>query len=451
MAKTLCDKNGIRAYRRPSGYIALTRSLVLLAVALGAPSAYAQFLRIGPFDFSAQADVKGIFTTNVEGLRPSETTEEMEDYYYIAALGLNSRARMGMGTVLNLNTAIAIEQHANRPDLDNDSVPFGQLELNGQSVAGHYTINGRVFAQREIPYEKNAYVPGDRKTRDVTDNSGYSAGIGWARDRVEIGADYGYTQERHADVDFQDGDQNETTWSVHGKVPLYRTFSLVASHEKSLTDYIKDADSNETYKTTTRVSIDGQVEFLKRPKLTYSFGLKKEDTESESEGWHPNHLFTLMDTWDLSSALSLALTATYNYDQDPAEGDVVGLTGLATLTHKITASMEQQFSAAREPVGTFGSNKETDKRSFGYAFSKNDLFIYNLDLKLSYVYELNQPVDQGSPEEQLHKVSGRLDYSRAITRRIRRDVSYAYHRDLSNLEDDPLEEHRVVLAYTFLF
>ena len=41
--------------------------------------ASAQFLRIGPFNFTAKAKLEGVYTTNVEQERPSEATEDRED------------------------------------------------------------------------------------------------------------------------------------------------------------------------------------------------------------------------------------------------------------------------------------------------------------------------------------------------------------------------------------
>jgi hypothetical protein len=92
--------------------------------------ARAQFIRIGPFDFGATAKLEGIYTTNVDGVRPSSATKEMKDYYATASFDLTSSMTLFRNSTIGLSTGLTIEKHARRKDLDTLSEPFGRARID---------------------------------------------------------------------------------------------------------------------------------------------------------------------------------------------------------------------------------------------------------------------------------------------------------------------------------
>ncbi|MCB1101937.1 MAG: hypothetical protein KDL10_06215, partial [Kiritimatiellae bacterium] len=146
----------------------------------------AQFLRLGPFDFDAKTGLEGIYTTNVDEVRPSEATAEMEDYYAIWSFDLFSTTAFNPNTKVQLDTGISIEKHANRPDLDNSESPFGRFLLRFDTDLNRFVVYG------EVSYEKSSdsqtlddiFIPEGypRKGRRIGSTLDYLGGVDWSYD-----------------------------------------------------------------------------------------------------------------------------------------------------------------------------------------------------------------------------------------------------------------------------
>ncbi len=432
---------------------------IIMAVAIGLLlsvfPARAQFLRLGPFDLTAQSQLEAIYTTNVEGERPSVAKKEMTDYYLIASLNLLGQAKALRSTVLNLDSGIAIEKHFVRSDLDNSSNPFGALSLRSTTELGHYRLQGEVIANRTYKAEEDTYVPGGatNKTRDVTDSLGYGGELSWQRQSVKVSGSYQFRSERHQDEQFKNGDRDETTIRFNGEWAFWKDASVAYENSRTRTDLPNSPITNQDWKVTESIRINYKLPLLKRPALVYSFGLEKQDTDEEKGKWDPTHTLSLDDAWNLSSpfaSLRLAVNASYQYEKNPESDDVSFRYG-GILTHDISRTAQEQLTADREPVRTFGSTTKTDTTKVKYSFTKQDLFMYNLNLLLSAMYEHSVPLDDVSPPENRWTYEGNLRYSRLVTRRLDRTLEYKYSLETSNLADEPLEEHRVTLKYRYTF
>jgi hypothetical protein len=415
----------------------------------------AQFLRLGPFDFTGDLKLEGVYTTNVEGERESEAELEREDYYAVISLDLRSSTDMSPGTRLSIDTGVAYEKHANRPDLDNSENPFGRLRIDSLTEAGHWRLMAEVFYEREQDSEEVAgpsggetrsYIPGTRKQYKVSENYGYGAGLEWKRDPFTAGATYDVESERYDDPTFQDGDQDETTAGYYGRWQFRKNMAVVYDRELTYTDRINDPENDPDWRETTTLSLDGYFTLIRRPHLTYSLGIEKEDTDEEEGEWDPKHTFSLSDEYHLTSTLDLRFLVSYSYEPDPEEDDVSFTYGVS-LNHQISRTASQRFSADREPVDTFGSTAETDSTEFNYDFTKSDLLVRALSLRFHVGYAIDRPVD--GPEERTWDYDITLDHRRAMSRRLERSLMYEYTWEKSDLITEILDEHRVTLAYIY--
>lgn len=475
------------------------------ALLLSAPASPAQFLRLGPFDLAADATLDLIYSTNVEQERASDAKEaghDTEDYYYVVGLDLNSLAAMAPSTTLTLDTGISVEQHANRPDLDNSSNPFGRLSLLSVSELGHYRFDGYGRVRREIDYHEDTYVPGGRTQRDVSDTWEYGLAAGWDRNSVRFAAGYDFSAERHQEPEFQDADQDETTMTLEAGWKPMKNLGFRYDFERTRTEFISErleakgegdtagsgepeeeedgeivplataqpADE-EAWRDTETIALDWLLPIIKRPSLTYSLGLEKEDTTEEQGTWEPTHTLTLDDTWDIKTpqaALSISVLAAYNYEVNPEENDISFTYGLR-LVHDLSGTANHSLLLSREPVDTFASTADTDTTTVHYNFTKRDLFIYNLTLSLDIEWERNEPLGEEqavtiveeesvlvipAAQDQVETIwtyAVTLSYSRAVTRKLRRTIEYAFDYEDSSLETEMLDEHRVTLSYIYTF
>lgn len=425
------------------------RLLVLVLGLLLPHVASAQFLRIGPFNFTAKARLEGIYTTNVEQERESEATDERQDYYIITGLDLASRAEMSPSTALDIETGIAVEKHFKRPDLDNSTDPFGKLRLAALTELGRYTFNAFASAERTSESAEDTYDPEGRKKRDVRDEYDYGAMLNWKREGLTVQGSIDFASERHADEAYQDADQDEQTLNFMANWRIMRNLGVSYTMERTKTDIINDPDSSAAWKSTETISLDWLLPILKRPSLTYSLGLEKEDTDEEKGKWEPIHTLNLADAWDLSPVLRLSVAAMYSYEQNPEENDI-SFTCMASLEHEIGQTAVQTLNVIKEPVSTLGSTAETDNTTVHYNFTKRDLFIYNLTWTVDVDYSLDEPLESAESETTWTYGVG-LTHTRAMTRKIDRELGYRYDREDSSLQDEILDEHRVTLSYVYTF
>jgi hypothetical protein len=426
-------------------------AIVVALLASGVSPASAQFLRLGPLDFGARAGLEGIYTTNVEQERESESDADREDFYGILSFDLIGRGDVARSTRLNVDTGIAIEKHVNRPDLDNSESPFGRARIDSE------TEIGRLVARLFYAYEKTSdsvddtFVPSGKvsKKRDVQSKTEYGGGLLWKRDPLAADFEYSETKERHDEEEFQIGDKDEKNLGYGASVRLRKNLGLSYKMERTKTILVNDPE-NEDWDDTQTITVDWYLQILERPQIRYSFGVEKEDTDEEEGEWEPIHTLTVKDDRQLSPTLHLALDAEYTYEDSPEEDDI-GFTYGALLSHDISATARQAFRARREPVSTFGSTTETDSTEFGYNFEKRDLLVYNMTFSASVTYSIDKPLDGSSPEEKTWQYEATLSHTAAISRRLSRQLKYEYSLEESNLIEENLEEHRVSLLYTYEF
>lgn len=420
----------------------------LLGLCLAAPAtASAQFLRLGPFDLDARARLGLVYTTNVERERPSESTEEREDYYLETGLDLKGTAPVSHNTTLTIDTGIAIEKHFVRDDLDNSSSPFGRLRLAGVTEMGHVKVYGEVGWERRSQSSEGTVIPGGRssKTRNPNDLFEWTVGALWQRGAFDAKVEYGEKRERYQKEEFQDGDNNEQNLDFGAGWQIRDNLKLSYLQERTRTDQIGQEDPPEPkWKTTETIALDWTLTFIERPKLTYRLGLEKEDTDEEEGTWEPTHEFEISDEIQINPRLLLSGRATYRIE-DKKEEDDVTLRYSVTLAHEINHLTKQSLRFEREPADTFGSNVDSDSTTWTYTFTRDDLFIYNLRLRLGVDYKIDEP--PVGETEKLWRYEVTLDHVQQVTPRLGRVLRYTYFREDSNLEDEILDEHKVEWFY----
>lgn len=444
---------------------------VAMLLCLSSIQSNAQFLRLGPLNFDAVGILEGVYTTNVDGARPSQTTKEQEDYYVVAGLALKSSSSILRNSKLSVDTGIAIEKHGKRKDLDTLSEPFGHARMDNATTSGRYTLHLNAFVDKSAKTQQGTFVPGSFKKRDVNTASGYGVDLAWQRGKVRWQARGASGRERHQDTEFQTGDRNTEDLGFGGSWNLSKRVSLRYDYSRSRTVLVNEPDSFSGWDESQNAGVD--VQLLTRPKLSYMLGVEKQKTQGVQEGWEPTHTLTISDTRSLGKKLKLSADATYRKEQTKDVNDIA-FTYSVALDHAISRTAKQNLKLTRAPVNTFGSTTDTDSTMVDYRFQKADLFMYHLNLELGIVYARNKPLGAPPPPattnaesmavgsaptevapsggaEETWTYSANLSYDRKVSRKLNRSLAYAYSYEESNLVDEPLEEHRVTLAYTYVF
>jgi len=422
--------------------------LVALLAIMPPYSANAAFLRLGPFDFEAQTSLEGIYTSNVEGERPDEQTAEPVDYYFVWSFDLGSTADFLPGTTFNVDTGIAIEKHLNRPDLDNSEAPFGRFALDFETVAEPIYLSGMTRYERSSESVEDKYVPAslkdDRKRRQTGTDFEYGAIAGWDGDLLDLSAEYTFLQERYDSYDFFEEEKNEENLNYLSSLELTEFLSVGYKVEYSRTDQINVSDGVGPTEKTESITLDFTQNLLERPQLTYSVGVQREYIEEETDGWEIIHNATLSEDVELSPSLRLAGEITYKYEDNPEDDDIAFTYGLV-VEQELSRRHSHAFRATREPVDTLGSTTETDETKYGYTFSIADFLLPGISASFGTAHTISRPVDDDT--ERTWENSAGLTHTVQINSRLSRVIGYTYMRETSNLEYDPLEEHRVDIAY----
>ncbi|MFH0953352.1 MAG: hypothetical protein V1873_03380 [Verrucomicrobiota bacterium] len=431
----------------------------------------AQFLRLGPLDFDAVASLEGVYTTNVDGARPSQTTKEQEDYYMVAALNLKSSSSVLRNSTLDVDTGIAVEKHAKRKDLDTLSEPFGNARIDNTTRSGRYTLHLNAFMGKTARTQQGTYISGTFMKRDVNTVSGYGAELTWVRGKIRWQARGSYARERHQDPEFQTGDRNSKDLGFGAAWTFSKRVSLRYDYSRSRTVTINEPDSYSGWDESQNAGLE--VRLLTRPLLTYALGVENQMSQGVQEGWEPTHTLAISDTRSLSKKLSLSADATYRKEQTKDVNDI-SFTYSVSMNHALSRTARQELRLTREPVNTFGSTIDTDSTTVDYSFQKADLFMYHLNLVLGISYARNKPlgappppvvtsaesmaVETASTEvapsgeaEETWTYSASLSYDRKVSRKLSRSLAYGYSYEESNFVDEPLEEHRVTLTYKYAF
>lgn len=427
-------------------------------MAFGAVS-QGQILQLGPFGFDTETRLEAVYTTNVEQERKSEATADRQDWYLVWSLDLSSSAEVLVDTTVSVDAGIAFEKHFNRPDLDNTEYPFGRFGVELDRPIGRITLNANVNYESTSESTENLYIPPNagvsRKKRQTGTTFDYGAGIAWNGERLTLGADYEMSQERYDDDEYAPTESDDETLSYLAslQIAMIKGINVGVTYEKEFSKQILinvpgGADVPREVTETITVDFDTTQNLLERPQLSYSIGVQREydqvqDGTQTPEGWEIIHTFTLTDEYDISPRLNLTATASYEIEDTPEEDDVAFQYN-ATLTHEISARAEQTLSAQREPVNTFGSTADTDETEFSYSLKVDDFLMPNLAFDWSATYTISRPIE--GDDERVWDYSVGLTHNIPINARLNREFSYEYTREDSNLEDELLEEHRVILS-----
>lgn len=426
-------------------------AVVVCCIILGsvALDSHAQFLRLGPFDFTAKTAVDAIYTTNVEQERPSEATAEREDYYLVWRLDLRADSQLGPRTRIAVDTGIAIEKHFVRDDLDNSGAPFGRFGVLGDMDLDPLKLSAGSRWERTSESVDEKFVPGSlpKKGRQVGTTWDNIAAAELAFRYLKLDASYGYVEDRYDDIDFFLEEQDETTLRYRIALQIAEYVSVSYEWERTETELINNPDgSTEEETETILINTDQLFGLLERPRITYSIGVQREYEDGETEGWELVHILSVEDEWQLSPVLNLAVFASYTYEQDPEDDDLALVYGLS-LDHEISPRASQSFSVTRTPVDTLGSTEETDETDFRYDFQLSDLIIPDLVMNFSTGYTISDPTE-GETEKVLDYLFA-LVHTAKLSTRLTRSIKYEYSWEDSNLEQEILDEHRVTLTFEY--
>lgn len=421
--------------------------IVLSVTSYFTPDASAQFLRLGPFDFTGTLTVKGVYATNVDGVRdPPEgsTAEELErkDYFLVVDLSLASHTQLTPGTKLDIDTGYTVERHANRPDL-NDEAPF-RVKVMGEKDTGALIFNAYAGISREAEFTRGV-SPGRSSKRDPNETIEYGGGAIWRREPHLVELSYGKTRERHLRDEDKLGDKDEEDLSLRAASAITKRLSVTATGTRSETTVI------ETDATLTEYTYFAGLlyQVMRKPNIGYSFGFEREDTESANPfvgRWDPKHTISIQDEWKLEERLLLQLGASYSIEMNP-ERDDIEFQYNGRLTHDISHTAVQEFSFRREPAATFGSTTDTDTTTLDYILRKSDLFLFNLDGTAGVTYQIEKPLDGETEKTTTYKVG--LQYLRQLSRKLAQIYAYDYNKEHSTLFDDDIVEHVYSIAFEY--
>jgi hypothetical protein len=430
---------------------------VPVALALGgvvlSGTAAGQALRLGPMDFDMAAGLKGVYSSNVEGERPSDATEERTDYFFVASLDLNGHTSLAPSTQIDVDTGIAVERHLNRPDLDDSQDPFGRFRLAASTKWRHSEFRADFDAEHKSESKSGVYDPGSRKKRAPHKVISYGVGWAWAYSRLRADASYSYEHTRYDDEEYKDDDEDKTTVDFGASWQLTKKLSIEYQYERKLEDYVFLTEEDDDWEVKAFAGL--RYDVFQKPLLSVYVGYTKDSEESNTSEWYPtigaDFSATLLDTerWELS------VDANWQHvDEIPNDSK---LTYSGTLKNQISRTAEQTLTAMQEPVETLGSNKDTDQTTVAYSFKKDDLFIYNLNFLARVEWKKDKPVEdedstsEGKPTEYTWTYDVGLNYIRALTRKLRRELRYTYTCEDSNLYDEVNDEHRVELEFIYTF
>lgn len=423
--------------------------LVLFVVVSCPATGLAQFLRIGPFEFNANTGLELIYTTNVEGERPSEAERAREDFYLVPSIALQSSTIVGPRMNVGVNMGYSREIHMVRDDLD---VDLGEIRGTATYDLEPFNLQAGAYWTRDTEMvEDDVYVPSSLSDvkRKVGTSSGYDIALNGTTRYLFGGVTYGYVEERFDDEEFQEQEKDETTIGFVFGVLLSTYATIQYETEKTETVFINvPGSATEDRTETVSITADQLFGLLERPLVTYSIGIQREYDDGETDGWELVHTISISDEWQLNPALHLRAFASYTIEQNPDEDDVALQYGV-TLTHDISDRATHYVSASQQPVETFGSTEETEQTEFSYGLNIKDFLVATVDFYGTVGYTISTPTE-GEQEQVLSYAVG-LNNSAVISPKLTRNISYAYTREDSNQEREILEEHRLILSFRYQF
>lgn len=423
---------------------------------IGCSGVYAQFLRLGPFDFDAKTRLEAIYTTNVEQERPSEATAERRDYYLVLGLDLTSASEFMPVSRLTLDAGIAFEKHFIRDDLDNSEAPFGYFGARWETTRDPIRINAESRFERTSESLDETYIPVgkgvSRKKRQVGSEWSNIVGFDWEQRFLAFGVSYEYTEERFDSDDFLEEESDEQIYNYYLELRPHEYVLVRYEMDRTKTDFINQLDGEGEWEGEKEITLEINVNELfglfDRPEITYGIGIENEyDENGESEGWELIHTLTIRDIYEMSEKFRWGYFVTYEYTQDMEEDDEVTLEFALNVDHQLSETISHSFTARRTPVDTLGSTDDTAETEYMYSIALEDFPILNVVSRFSSTYTISDPID--GPTEKTWDYTLDVTHSVELNPRLRRNISYMYTRENSNLEDELLVEHRVELSFVY--
>lgn len=442
-----------------------------VAVWMGVASAgFAQTLRLGPFVFSMTGRGEVGYDSNVDGVYPEEEQDGLkkDDFYWMPGLSIQSQSvAMYPRITLNMSGAIAYQDYLQRNDLDTE---LYNVALNFQTTHPRLTLGGMGGIDYAVDGIADQYVPGSASRDPVlTREANVFANWNYRKVRIEASADYSI--ELHQDEKYQDGDTDETSLLGAIYLDLFKWGSLFYSVENTVTTMIQNEE--ETEETIHTFGFDGAipVEILRRPKITYRFGMAYKDEQTDvSEGeeeptWEPTHSITAQDEFQLSKSIHLSVSATWEDTwednkpsftwpgEDTGDEDEVTFQYNVQLSQQLGPRAQHVLTFTQEPRPTFGSTSDTETTTYGYTFGIRDLLIYGLGLSFSAQYETSTPLEEESAvTEETTTIDVGLNHSRQLSRKLSRVLSYHYTWENSNFHNEgAMQQHLVTYGVTYAF
>lgn len=419
--------------------------LVVVLLALWPAVSPAQFLRLGPFDFDANLKAGAVYSSNIDGVRPTEAQPVEDDYYIFAGFDLNSRAPVTPRTTLTLNTGMTVEKHFKREDLDNSSEPFGQLRLSSATDIGYLELDAMASYQRASQSATDTFVAGGRsKTRSPNTTMEYKVGARWERNRASASTGYGQRSQRYEKAEFKDGDSDDTSFEWGVGYRLSDKVRTAFRQERRKQEKPRDPEDDPTWDQTDTATLDWIL--YDEPRLTYTLGYEREKKGGVQGDWEPTHGLSISDDWEFNPRLRASANAAYTYEKNP-EDDDVQFTYSGAIEHDLTSRVTHRLSATRQPRATFGSTAETDTTTLDYSLRIDDFYLYGLNLRFGVTYLIDRPAEGG--KETTLTYTAEAKHARQISSRLRRVLSYTYTREDNSEQAELLEEHEVEWRYEY--
>lgn len=428
--------------------------LLWLALVFGCSSvATAQTLRLGPLDLEIIGDLELGYDSNVDDLTEDEVKPGYArgDAYWMPGLTLRSQpVPLRPNTTLNVLAGVAYQDYFQRHDLDTEVYNAAILF---QTVHPRLTLGGGLLVDYSIDNAEHEYVPGGF-TRDPTLTQEANAQISWKYRILRLEGKAKYIRERHDYVEYQYGDNNESTLTAQAFLDVWSWGSLYYEWERTTTLFIQS--NEEIIETTQEFGLEGAIPFelLRRPKIRYSFGLetKTEITDSGEEvtSWEPVHTLSVEDEFTLSKSVTLYASALW---ENTVDDDEVTFQYNFTLKQQIGPRAEHTLSFTQEPRPTLGSNNDTETTTYAYNLRIKDILIHNLDFNFDASYDEDTPLGvPGALTEETTKLGWGLTHTRAFSRRLERVAAYQYTWEKSSFSKTGAKiKHLITYGLSYRF
>jgi hypothetical protein len=403
-----------------------------------AGSSSAQTLRLGLFDLAVVGNASLSYDSNVDGLAELEEKPgfQRSDVYWMAGLSVNSQpVAVRPATTLGLSASIAYQDYFVRNDLDTETY---NLTANFQTAHPRLALGGMASAIYSVDSSEHEYVPGGAVRDPVLTHLG-NVFANWNYRILRLEANTGFTRERHDYEEFWAGDQDETKTVASAFLDVFSWGSLFYTWERTVTTLLLSEQKTDEVTETLGITGAIPVELLRRPKITYSLGVSREQTTTDDDtddtDWEFVHTVTVQDEFEISKTVRLSASASWVNDVGPEEEEVSFQYSL-NLVQQLGPRAQHSLLFTQEPRPTFGSTSDTETTSYGYRLTIQDLVFYNLSFALGLTYQEDTPLEvEDAVTETTTTLTLGLNHTRQLTRKLDRVLSYQYSWEDSNLQD----------------